>query len=288
MVGKIFISYRRSDEAGHTGRLAELLASKFGPDRLFFDVDDIEPGSDFSEIIDQQVKQSAALIAVIGPRWVDLTDDKGRRKLDNPHDIVRFEIETAIREKKLIIPVLIGQARMPTAEELPETLASFAKRNAVRLTHEGFKVDSARLVARLQKVVEPGETGNLQNSAEILSEWLAHPGKTLAALSLICIAIAAAFVLHSFGNKAAVYEKAFVQVAGPMGIVVGSVLLVFRDVIRRNIFSALSRRDSYRLMRLIIGAAWSIAIIGLLIGIGPGIVAIQFNSHSSSMNVVGK
>lgn len=44
---RIFISYRRSDSQGITGRIYDRLVEKFGERSVFQDVDDIPPGVDF-------------------------------------------------------------------------------------------------------------------------------------------------------------------------------------------------------------------------------------------------
>jgi trypsin-like peptidase/TIR domain-containing protein len=155
MTGKIFISYRRNDESGNAGRLRDLLVNRFGPERLFFDVDSIELGADFLKVIREQVAQSEVLITVIGPRWVDMRHENGPRRLDDKEDPVRIEIETALDRDKRIIPVLIGDARMPAGKELPESLKPLAMRSATRLTHERFLYDCEPLIAALSKIVGP-------------------------------------------------------------------------------------------------------------------------------------
>src|SRR6185436_14946996 len=91
----IFINYRREDTAGHAGRLFDRLSGRF-PGRVFMDIDTIEPGIDFVEIIEQAVGCCEVLIVMIGRDWVTLKDESGRRRLDNPNDFVRLEIATAL------------------------------------------------------------------------------------------------------------------------------------------------------------------------------------------------
>jgi len=94
--GKIFINYRRGDDAGFTGRLFDRLETHFSADRLFIDVDSIAPGLDFVKVLDEQVAQCDVLLAVIGGGWLRATDASGARRLDNPRDFVRIEIESAL------------------------------------------------------------------------------------------------------------------------------------------------------------------------------------------------
>jgi TIR domain len=157
MAGKIFINYRRGDDPGNTGRLFDRLQEAFQPDQLFMDVDSIAPGLDFVRVLEEQVGQCDALLAVIGKGWTDARDDTGARRLDNPEDFVRIEIESALKQDKRVIPVLVGDTHMPRPEELPEAIRPLARRNAVRLSHERFRADAQGLIKALQRALEEAE-----------------------------------------------------------------------------------------------------------------------------------
>jgi formylglycine-generating enzyme required for sulfatase activity len=154
MSGKIFINYRRGDEPGFTQALLGRLEQSFPAERLFIDVDNIPPGEDFIHVLESQVAQCDTLLAVIGKGWLLATDEGGSRRLDDPDDFVRIEIESALKQGKRVIPVLVNEARMPRPDELPETLRPLARRNAVRLTHERFRADLQGLVKALQPEFE--------------------------------------------------------------------------------------------------------------------------------------
>ena len=154
MSGQIFINYRRGDEPGFTQALLGRLEQAFPPDRIFIDVDNISPGEDFVQVLESQVEQCDTLLAVIGKGWLDAMDERGSRRLDDPHDFVRIEIESALRHGKRVIPVLVHDARMPRADELPEALRPLARRNAIRLTHERFRADVQGLVKALQQALK--------------------------------------------------------------------------------------------------------------------------------------
>ena len=47
----VFISYRRDDTAGHTGRLYDHLKRAFGADGVFMDFDNIGRGDTFAETL---------------------------------------------------------------------------------------------------------------------------------------------------------------------------------------------------------------------------------------------
>jgi MFS transporter, SHS family, lactate transporter len=168
MAGKIFINYRRGDDPQAAGRLFDRLEDVFGPEHLFMDVDNIEPGLDFVRVLEEQVAQCDVLISVIGKSWIDARDETGARRLDNPDDFVRIEIESALAQDKRVIPVLVGQAAMPRADELPEPMKPLARRNAVRLTHERFRADTEALIAALQRALKNVEAArDAQRQAEL-------------------------------------------------------------------------------------------------------------------------
>jgi hypothetical protein len=153
MEGRIFINYRREIDAAAAGRLSDRLIQHFDRERLFMDIDHIEPGVDFVKALDDQVAKCGAFIAVIGPGWTDLKNAEGKRRLHQPNDYVRIEIESALKRDIRIIPVLVDGARMPTAEELPRSLKALVRRNAVPLSHHRFGPEVDALARTLQRVL---------------------------------------------------------------------------------------------------------------------------------------
>ena len=155
-MGGIFISYRREDSGPYAGRLRDALSRHFGAEQVFRDIDRINPGERFPRVIEQAVGSCDALLAIIGPAWVAVRDEAGRRRLDNPDDYVRHEIATGLdRSDVLVIPVLVGSTSMPAAADLPKPLAALAECNAVRITDESWDDQLARLIRALEKVVKP-------------------------------------------------------------------------------------------------------------------------------------
>lgn len=150
----IFISYRRSDCAGHAGRLYDRLVDHFGDDEVFMDVDAIAPGVDFGERIDGAISSCNLLVALIGKDWLDVTDLAGGRRLDDPTDLVRREIASALgRSDLLVIPVLVEGATMPRAEQLPDDLKPLTRRNAFELSDARWRYDVDRLIDVAQSVL---------------------------------------------------------------------------------------------------------------------------------------
>src|SRR6266566_9099778 len=101
--GRIFISYRREETAYPAGWLFDRLADRFGGGQVFKEVDSIQLGDDFVEVITTAVGSCDVLLALIGDEWLTVTDEDGRRRLDSPEDFVRLEIETALTRNVLVI-----------------------------------------------------------------------------------------------------------------------------------------------------------------------------------------
>lgn len=150
--GGIFISYRRTDAKHAAGRLVERLQRTFSNDQLFLDIDKVDPGLDFKKVVAEKLQACKVLLVVIGPNWLLSPDESGARRLDDPRDLVRLEIEAGLEREIRVIPVLVDGARMPTEEHLPHTLRPLAHRNAVRLEHERFASDADGLVRALAKI----------------------------------------------------------------------------------------------------------------------------------------
>lgn len=143
--GKLFISYRRSDARGIAGRLSDTLAVYFGDDRVFRDIENIEGGADFGNVITQALHAADAVIVLIGPDWLSLKNEKGQRRLEDPQDWVAEEIASAIALKKPIFPVLVENASMPRAEDLPDRLKPLTRYNALSISDDRWKTDVLRL-----------------------------------------------------------------------------------------------------------------------------------------------
>lgn len=160
----IFISYRRSDSAPYAGRLRDHLVRLFGGDAVFMDIDDIAPGTDFPDLIAQTLANADAILVVIGPAWLSTAGPDGKRRLDDAKDYVRREIATGIEQRKRVVPLLVGGARMPSEEELPAQISELARLNALAISDQRFDQDMERLLA----VLAPGSSGAADGDAHRL------------------------------------------------------------------------------------------------------------------------
>jgi tetratricopeptide (TPR) repeat protein len=147
---RVFVSYRRDDSKHAAGRLGERLDERF---KLFMDVDQIQGGAVFPAVVRKAVDEADVLLAVIGSEWLTLTAASGGRRIDQAGDWVAEEIGSALLRGTPVIPVLVDGARMPSSDELPPALADLANRQAMRIAHESFAADSARLIQTIESMV---------------------------------------------------------------------------------------------------------------------------------------
>lgn len=180
----IFISYRHSaDSELAASRLAEDLRRHFTREQVFQDFVSIDPGADFVEALERGLEICAALLVVIGPNWLGVVDDKGRRRLDLADDWVRREVAESLRRQGVrVFPVLLGDARMPGVDDLPEELRPLTRRQAFPLTVRHWANDVAELVESLQRVPGLGRPSS-ENTlpAGGARQEIQSPTKTVAA-----------------------------------------------------------------------------------------------------------
>lgn len=145
----VFISYRREDSAGHSGRLFDRFVNELGRDRVFRDVDNIRPGENFADVIRHKIRESDVLLVLIGPRWLTASNEEGRRRLEYSDDFVRLEIEMALESQMWVIPVLLPGASLPTVTDIPDVLAPLVTFNAYDVTERHFDRDVLQLIAEI-------------------------------------------------------------------------------------------------------------------------------------------
>lgn len=149
---RIFVNYRRNDTSGYAGRLYDALAAHSPAWYVFMDIDTIEPGVDFSEVIEHALESCDVVLSLIGPGWLQASDGHGHRRLEAPDDFVRMEILGALDRDVRVIPVLVGNARMPGSDELPPELARLSRRNAIELSDGRWHYDVGQLLAVLDGI----------------------------------------------------------------------------------------------------------------------------------------
>lgn len=195
---RIFVSYRREDSAGYARGVNDSLAARFGSSNVFMDLG-IRPGENFVDRIQGGVSACDVLIALIGRRWVSVTDSQGRRRLDDPDDFPRIEIGEALRRPDtVVIPVLVGGASMPEAHELPDDLQSLATRQALEIRDISWEYDLDRLIEAIETAT--GEAVPEATAGEQPGP-VARRGKLIAAAGAACVAVAAVVALALGGTS---------------------------------------------------------------------------------------
>jgi TIR domain len=189
---RVFLNYRREDASGHAGRLYDLLVARYGAERVFMDIDAIPLGSEFGQAISRAVASCDVLIALMGRGWLQAADSDGHRRLDDPDDFVRREIESALAHGVVVVPTTVQGAELPRAEELPPALAPLTQRQGFELSDKGWQDDVKRLIRRLEAVVAQEQPDRAADHPAP-SRRSRPTGRILAAAVLGSLALIAAF-----------------------------------------------------------------------------------------------
>jgi hypothetical protein len=165
----VFVSYRRSDSPSAARQIADALKARFGDDNVFFDTRDLRPGTDWHRDIEERVRACEVIVAVIGPRWVAIADERGRRRVLAPEeeDVVRTEIEVALRGGGRVVPVLVDDAAVPARETLPRPFRPMTSLNAVTLRHASWDQDLETLMSAL---AAPTAAPDIQAAVAVTAE----------------------------------------------------------------------------------------------------------------------
>jgi hypothetical protein len=130
----------------HALTVAQYLENTFGKRNIFIDIDRLRAGQKFDTVLEDKLGQCKVMLAIIGPNWIDARDGRtGSRRLDNPEDWVRLELERALARNVPVIPVLVAGATLPSNSELPPTLQPLLDHQCAAVTTNGFRYDMAGL-----------------------------------------------------------------------------------------------------------------------------------------------
>ncbi len=164
----IFVGYRRDDTGDASGRVYDRLCAAFGEEAVFKDVDDLDPGVEFGAYILTVLPRCSVFLAMIGPNWTDVCNDDGVRRLDDPRDWVRMELEMALHTPTLqVVPVLVNGAPMPRAEQMPASLQKLRELNVAHVRRDpDFHKDMDRLINALGNGARRGSTAGMRPSAK--------------------------------------------------------------------------------------------------------------------------
>src|ERR1043166_8057345 len=149
---KIFISYRRTDTGADVRSLRLILEQAFGPHNVFVDHEAIRVGDKWPQQIERALEAADIVLVAMGPSWLRVADEHGRRRLDHENDWVRNEISRSLALGKQIIPLLIGRVSLPAHAALPECLTGLRDHPAYELRAEYWEQDLSGLIDRLARM----------------------------------------------------------------------------------------------------------------------------------------
>lgn len=211
MAKKIFISYRRKDSADFTVALYNELCLLFGEDAIFKDINNIPPGLNFNEVLDEALEESAVVLVVMGP---DYFSKQGHR-LFNENDWVRLEVVRSLERNLRVVPVMINGAPFPQKTQMPDDMWPLMSRQATTISNVSFKEDVFRLGEGISDTIPLQENEEDSNPGQILE--LLFKG-VLLLLMLACIGLVVfAWTLSESTFK----EKAFMSLLSFTGLIGG-------------------------------------------------------------------
>ena len=146
MGSKVFLSYRRSDAKWAAIAIENILENLLGKDSVFRDLNSIAPGSNWRESLNSALDECEVSLIVIGDQWIDALDSTGRRCIDRDDDMVRLEIVKSLERGIPVVPVLLDEAQLPSARDLPDDISELLDRQAVAVKHCTYKSDVEDLV----------------------------------------------------------------------------------------------------------------------------------------------
>lgn len=156
---RVFLSYRRSDCQAQANGLHDGLVHRLPGASVFMDIDSIPYGVDFEKHIRSEITSCDVVLVLIGDDWLNTVNADGVRRLDDPDDFVRLEIENALATPSVrVVPVLVEGASMPRTGDLPPSIAPLARLNAIELSDRRWKADLKTLSEVVETMARPERT----------------------------------------------------------------------------------------------------------------------------------
>lgn len=185
----VFLSYRRDDSTDITARIEDRLSQHFGKQQVFRDLSNVGLGQDFTRALNAALDRSSVLLAIIGPGWA-------RGPEAGPVDYVQFEVARALERGIPVVPVLVLDAKIPTAAELPPELKELPNRQACQVdSGQGFDGDVRALIAGIEDYLQTATTGDEPARPEPPPDSASHRPAGRASTPAARLVSVAAFVL---------------------------------------------------------------------------------------------
>ena len=173
MANVIFISYRRDDSGSEAKLIADALCKSLSPEAVFMDTASIDYGDTWPDRIRSALLESRYVLVVIGPDWLLAgMDEWGQRRIDNEADWVRQEISTALKDdNKTIIPLLVGNAKMPPSDVLPDDVAAITSKQAIEIRRDYWDHDIKLLTAKISPDIDTSHLTRAASSNPLINTF---------------------------------------------------------------------------------------------------------------------
>lgn len=174
----VFISFRNGDEGFAPELIKTALAQEFGADQIFLSRDSIPPGTEFPHELRDRARNCQVLLALIGSRWLTMTDSTGRRKLAKRNDWVRMEIAAALNAKRTVIPIMLNGTPRLVAADLPANIRRLAGLQELRVDRGSVTGSTQRLRERLMELIpalasaESGDKDSVATRSPVLEAYV--------------------------------------------------------------------------------------------------------------------
>src|SRR5262249_37354381 len=107
------------------------------------------------------------MLVLIGPKWMGAKKGGMFRISGDKDDPVRIEIETALKQRMPLIPVLVGRASMPKSSALPESLQNLCFLNAAEVDDgRDFHQHLDRLIRAMDSLLTESKPGALEQKSQ--------------------------------------------------------------------------------------------------------------------------
>ena len=204
----VFVSYRRSDTQDLAGRIADRLRETPGIDRVFIDVEEIEPGADFEQKIRASLEDFEVCLLLIGTRWLGPGNAGGGTRIFDERDFVRMEAAAALASVPKVLPVLANEAQMPTGAELPADLQRLPRINALSIRHTSFDRDMEYLIDKILSRKKP---------SKLVSYFHRHPIQAGFTFAIAGLLTALALLIAGAAVHEAITGRSLEQTLGGRG-----------------------------------------------------------------------
>ncbi|MBW4437177.1 MAG: toll/interleukin-1 receptor domain-containing protein [Pleurocapsa minor GSE-CHR-MK-17-07R] len=146
---KVFISYRRDDNADFVYHIRTWFGIHYGLENVYIDIASNQAGAEFDKVIKATVQDCDVFVPIIGPKWLKILEQNLIAKaIDSGKvDYVNEEIALAVKENKYMCPICIKGAKVPREKQLPAEIRPMLTRHVIQIP------DAEALYTKMESVI---------------------------------------------------------------------------------------------------------------------------------------